>query len=800
MGRGFASDPAIGAAFCRYIAMDEHGHGRTSRRSSRPSPASSPDWLERIAVGQRLQFPSHGRRAASLRAARRLRRARRRRRGLGDVGPHRRALRRRLRARAARAVPRPLPVADGRHAAHAARTRGTCGASWPSTASTCDARRGGRGQPDGSARHRARRACGAAGACWRPATSTRPGHSCARRCARTARRGCSPAHRSWRPSAWPSPPGCWAPTAVTGSADERARRTSPWRSRPATAPRPWPAASPPWGRAAGRRPRSSSRTRARARRRARSSPRRPACATSTVGATAWPARRTRRSPHCTRALVAVIDDDCVADREWLAVLERRLGEDGGLALVAAASSARSAGDRGHPSRPGRRRDAGSSAARRPWHVGSGNNFAVRREWFERVGGCDLRLGPGTPGTGRARHRPLLPPPAGGRPGALRAGGRRPPRARDARGPPGTPPAVRHGMGAMCTLLLLEGDLARSACSSRWLGLRGRVSSRHSPRAGGTPSARRRSCSPARSRGWATACGAAARRREDRPCRRAGVDLRLHRVPRRGGRLGPCLESVAWADEIVVCDLESSDGSQALARDHGARVIRHAPVPIVEPVRNVVADAATGKWVLAVDPDERVTPGLAAALRAIAQRDDVDAAVLPRMNYDFGYPASSPLQRYEPQLRMYRRSRSAGRPSPTPCRRWTRRASRALPARDELVLVHDRNRSIPEAIDASAGTRRRRPRDDRGRRGLHRPPDAGDARREAVPARGRQRARSATAFRASCAPGTRGVPLLRVGRPSGTSPAPPDGGRRPAAAAVRRVLHALDRIARVFRRS
>ena len=32
----------------------------------------------------------------------------------------------------------------------------------------------------------------------------------------------------------------------------------------------------------------------------------------------------------------------------------------------------------------------------PWDVGSGNNFVVRRTWFERIGGCDERLGPGAP--------------------------------------------------------------------------------------------------------------------------------------------------------------------------------------------------------------------------------------------------------------------------------------------------------------------------------------------------------------------------------------------------------------------
>jgi hypothetical protein len=122
------------------------------------------------------------------------------------------------------------------------------------------------------------------------------------------------------------------------------------------------------------------------------------------------------------------------------------------------------------------------------------------------------------------------------------------------------------------------------------------------------------------------------------------------------------------------------------------------VPIVEAVRNVAADAATGTWILAIDPDERVSPGLAGELRRLARRSDVDAVVVPRMNFDFGHAPSSPLQRHEPQLRMYRRSavRWPSFPNALPDVAEARIAR--VPARDDLTLVHDRNRNIPEAID------------------------------------------------------------------------------------------------------
>ncbi|HYP47243.1 MAG TPA: glycosyltransferase [Thermoleophilaceae bacterium] len=164
------------------------------------------------------------------------------------------------------------------------------------------------------------------------------------------------------------------------------------------------------------------------------------------------------------------------------------------------------------------------------------------------------------------------------------------------------------------------------------------------------------------------------------------------------KLQPCLDSVRWADELLLLDLESEDGSGELARGAGARVLTHAPVPIVEVVRNVVADAAGSDWILALDPDERVSAGLARELRRAATRADIDAVVMPRMNFDFGYPASSPLQRYEPQLRMYRRAAVRWPTFPNALPAVPEARLLRLPARDELTLAHDRNRNIPEAID------------------------------------------------------------------------------------------------------
>jgi glycosyltransferase involved in cell wall biosynthesis len=164
------------------------------------------------------------------------------------------------------------------------------------------------------------------------------------------------------------------------------------------------------------------------------------------------------------------------------------------------------------------------------------------------------------------------------------------------------------------------------------------------------------------------------------------------------RLGDCLRSVDWVDDIVVLDLESEDASAKVASEHGARVVRRPRVPIVELVRNEAAAHARGDWILVLDPDERVSPGLASELSSLRVRDDLDGIWIPRMNIDFGHTPESPVHRYEFQLRMYRRSRVEWPLEPNRLPLVPEDRVYRVAARDELVLVHDRNRTVAEAIE------------------------------------------------------------------------------------------------------
>jgi glycosyltransferase involved in cell wall biosynthesis len=164
------------------------------------------------------------------------------------------------------------------------------------------------------------------------------------------------------------------------------------------------------------------------------------------------------------------------------------------------------------------------------------------------------------------------------------------------------------------------------------------------------------------------------------------------------RLEDCLRSVAWADQIVLLDLQSTDETAAVARRAGAEVVSHEPFPVVEPLRNVVAAHARHDWVLALDPDERVSELLAVRLAEVAAGDDFDLVEIPVMNFDLGYPASHPALRHDQKPRMYRRAKVTWPEVPNALPSTEELRVLRLEPRDELSLVHDRNRTVAEAVE------------------------------------------------------------------------------------------------------
>jgi len=98
----------------------------------------------------------------------------------------------------------------------------------------------------------------------------------------------------------------------------------------------------------------------------------------------------------------------------------------------------------------------------------------------------------------------------------------------------------------------------------------------------------------------------------------------------------CLESVAWADEIVVVDAESTDKTVEVARAFTDSVFVR-PWPGFAAQKNFALDHAGGDFILSLDADEEVTPALRDEIVAVLAQApaDVAAYAVPRQNIFWG---------------------------------------------------------------------------------------------------------------------------------------------------------------------
>ncbi len=103
------------------------------------------------------------------------------------------------------------------------------------------------------------------------------------------------------------------------------------------------------------------------------------------------------------------------------------------------------------------------------------------------------------------------------------------------------------------------------------------------------------------------------------------------------RIGACLDSLKFCDEILVLDSGSTDGTQDLARAKGARVIE-TDWPGWVKQKNRAADAAQFDWILSLDADERVDDALRASIEGLrdggldAEAGPAAYEVCRRVNY------------------------------------------------------------------------------------------------------------------------------------------------------------------------
>ena len=159
-----------------------------------------------------------------------------------------------------------------------------------------------------------------------------------------------------------------------------------------------------------------------------------------------------------------------------------------------------------------------------------------------------------------------------------------------------------------------------------------------------------------------------------------------------------IKSVEAFDEILICDMESTDSTLDIASRLGCRIItfERKQYSIVEPAREYAIHEAQYDWVLVVDSDELVTPELKDYLyRRIGEPDCPDGLFIPRKNYFMGrflhchYP--------DHILRFFRKDKTHWPPYVHSTPEVDGRVDR-IPAREkQLAFVHLANDSVENIV-------------------------------------------------------------------------------------------------------
>ena len=100
-------------------------------------------------------------------------------------------------------------------------------------------------------------------------------------------------------------------------------------------------------------------------------------------------------------------------------------------------------------------------------------------------------------------------------------------------------------------------------------------------------------------------------------------------------IAAAIDSVSWADEIVVVDSGSTDGTADIARRRGACVSGRAWTGYVDQ-KNHAASLASHDWIFSLDADERVTPELAAEIQTLLRSEPARRGYrVPRVTFHLG---------------------------------------------------------------------------------------------------------------------------------------------------------------------
>lgn len=163
-----------------------------------------------------------------------------------------------------------------------------------------------------------------------------------------------------------------------------------------------------------------------------------------------------------------------------------------------------------------------------------------------------------------------------------------------------------------------------------------------------------------------------------------------------------LESVSFADEIVVVDMHSSDATTKIVKKYTDKLFTHKDVGYVEPARNYAISKAQGNWILIVDADEEVSPGLREFIMALVRIDQkaeevADCYYIPRKNIIFDKWIQKTGWWPDHVLRLFKKGHVEWSDEIHSVPVTTGKVAE-LPAEEHYVLLHHNYQTVEQFID------------------------------------------------------------------------------------------------------
>ena len=122
-----------------------------------------------------------------------------------------------------------------------------------------------------------------------------------------------------------------------------------------------------------------------------------------------------------------------------------------------------------------------------------------------------------------------------------------------------------------------------------------------------------------------------------------------------GVIRQCLETVKWADEIIVVDAYSSDKTVRLCREYTDKIFQNEFIDF-SAQKNFALSKAANDWILFIDADEKITPQLKEEISLLVS-NECDGYRIPRRNIIFGRHLRYGGHQDDLQLRLFRKNRS-----------------------------------------------------------------------------------------------------------------------------------------------